>query len=308
MIPSMTNTKQIGFIALTLVQILFGINFVVSKYLLNIIHPIVWAHVRFSISFILLGIFACLFHLKKHPPLSLSFIAPLIPLSLLSFHVGQTLFLKGLELSTTTNAAIISTTIPLFTVVVVVFFKEEKLTLIKSVGFLAAFIGVLTLRKIENFTLLNTQLLGDFYVLIASLCYALFIAFGKKFLEKFNNLWVTVWLLGISSLTMIPFSYYSWTTSNIPTLDLNIILAATYCIVGATIITYFLNNFALSQLKSSQVAFFIYLQPVVVSIIAFFFWDETISLRTIGAITLIFCGQALALLNLKKLHKRKPHG
>ena len=298
----MINTKKIGFLALTLVQILFGINFIASKYLLNIIHPIVWAHIRFSISFILLGLFACLFHLKKHPPITLSFIAPLIPLSLLSFHVGQTLFLKGLELTTTTNAAIISTTIPIFTVIVVVFFKEEKFTFIKGLGFLTAFIGVLTLRKVENFSLSNNQLLGDIYVLMASLCYALFIAFGKKFLEKYNNLWVTVWLLGISSFTMLPFSYLYWTTKSIPPMDFNFILSAAYCIVGATILTYFLNNYALSKLKSSQVAFFIYLQPVVVSIIAFFFMGETISVRTIVAITFIFCGQALALLNLKKLH------
>jgi len=302
MILSMINTKKIGFLALTLVQILFGINFIASKYLLNIIHPIVWAHIRFSISFILLGLFACLFHLKKHPPITLSFIAPLIPLSLLSFHVGQTLFLKGLELTTTTNAAIISTTIPIFTVIVVVFFKEEKFTFIKGLGFLTAFIGVLTLRKVENFSLSNNQLLGDIYVLMASLCYALFIAFGKKFLEKYNNLWVTVWLLGISSFTMLPFSYLYWTTKSIPPMDFNFILSAAYCIVGATILTYFLNNYALSKLKSSQVAFFIYLQPVVVSIIAFFFMGETISVRTIVAITFIFCGQALALLNLKKLH------
>jgi len=302
MILSMRNTKQIGYFALTLVQILFGINFIASKYLLKIIHPIVWAHVRFSISFILLGIFASLFHLKKHPPLNLSFIAPLIPLSLLSFHVGQTLFLKGLELTTTTNAAIISTTIPIFTVIVVVFFKEEKFTFIKGMGFLLAFIGVLTLRKVENFSLSNNQLLGDIYVLLASICYALFIAFGKKFLEKYNNLWVTVWLLGISSFTMLPFSYFYWKTYSMPTMDFNFILSATYCIVGATILTYFLNNYALSKLKSSQVAFFIYLQPVVVSVITFFFMNETISIRTIIAITFIFGGQALALLNLKKLH------
>ncbi|OFZ55250.1 MAG: hypothetical protein A2328_00225, partial [Bdellovibrionales bacterium RIFOXYB2_FULL_36_6] len=251
--------------------------------------------------------FACLFHLKKHPPLNLSFIAPLIPLSLLSFHVGQTLFLKGLELTTTTNAAIISTTIPIFTVIVVVFFKEEKFTLIKGIGFVMAFIGVLTLRKVENFNLSNHQLLGDIYVLMASICYALFIAFGKKFLEKYDNLWVTVWLLGISSLTMLPFSYFYWTTYNLPLMDAKFILSAAYCIVGATILTYFLNNYALSKLKSSQVAFFIYLQPVVVSLIAFFFLKETISMRTMGAITCIFCGQALVLINLKKLHERKSH-
>jgi drug/metabolite transporter (DMT)-like permease len=63
-----------------------------------------------------------------------------------------------------------------------------------------------------------------------------------------------------------------------------------FSIVGATVITYFLNNWCLKRIESSKVALFIYIQPVVTAIVAYFTIGELITMRAIVASLVIFSG------------------
>ncbi len=78
-------------------------------------------------------------------------------------------------------------------------------------------------------------------------------------------------------------------------MTLEFILWATYSIVGATMVTYFLSMWALARLKSSSVALFIYLQPVVAFILAWSLFGEEITFKTMGSASLIFVGMILGL-------------
>jgi drug/metabolite transporter (DMT)-like permease len=67
-----------------------------------------------------------------------------------------------------------------------------------------------------------------------------------------------------------------------------------FAVIGTTLLTYFLNLWALNHAKSHQVALFIYVQPVVASAAAWFWLNEMITVRTVLSSLLIFLGIVLA--------------
>ncbi|MBI3534049.1 MAG: DMT family transporter [Deltaproteobacteria bacterium] len=59
--------------------------------------------------------------------------------------------------------------------------------------------------------------------------------------------------------------------------------------------TYFLNFWALAHAKSTHVAIFIYLQPVVASAVGWLWFHEIITLRTVLSSVLIFLGLLISI-------------
>src|SRR5690606_23983198 len=68
-----------------------------------------------------------------------------------------------------------------------------------------------------------------------------------------------------------------------------------YALVGGTLLTYFLNNWALAYARSSHVALFIYIQPVIAAAIGWYFLFEPITIRMVLSSVLILLGLILGL-------------
>src|SRR5689334_15398452 len=134
------------FAALTTVQVLFGINYVVSKVIVGIFPPLVWASFRVLVSTVALFLIAILSK-RPRPQVNARYLFSLAFFSLLGVVINQASFLVGLSLTTSTNSAILNTMIPVFTLLLVTISGQEPLTLKRTVGFFLAFGGVLAIRK-----------------------------------------------------------------------------------------------------------------------------------------------------------------
>jgi drug/metabolite transporter (DMT)-like permease len=293
--------KQNSFIywVLLLIQVLFGVNFSASKVVVSHINPVLWSNLRFLIAGILMLIISLVLK-RKHPKIDKEFILPLIPLSLLGMSVGQTLFMVGLRNTTSVNTAILTTTIPMMTLLIVVLRRQESLTWTKAIGFALAIGGVLTVKGIENLNLSAETFKGDLMIIGASLCFALFLSFSRNFVQKYDNFWVTTWMFLISGVLMSFFNINEFTSLPNIIMDPVFINCAIYSIVGATILTYFLNNWALKRVPSGNVALFIYLQPVVAACIGVIFLKESITMRMAIGSLLIFAGLFVTIIKKKK--------
>ena len=185
--------------------------------------------------------------------------------------------------------------IPILTLMVVVLRKQEELSFNKFIGFVLSFFGVLLMRNVDDFSLDAKTLVGDGLVLTAALCFALYISFGKKYFMKFDNMWTTTWMFFVSGIAMLPFNITAYESIWSEKLEMVFFGAAAYSIIGATLLTYFLNNWALKRAASGQVAIFIYLQPVVAGIIGYFFLGEPVTFRILVCSTLIMSGLLFSL-------------
>jgi drug/metabolite transporter (DMT)-like permease len=279
--------------ALVIIQILFGINYVVSQVILKSFPPLVWASLRIIMASIVMLTVAFLWRKETRPPLTSRMIKPLILFTMLGTVINQTAFLKGLQYTSATNSAIINTLIPVFTLLIVTVRGQEALTLRRFIGFVIAFSGVLAMRKIESFSFSDETFKGDFLTMVNCLSYGLFLSYGKGFLQEYDRVWITAYMFLFGSIGIPLVAASEWSQFYWPEFSPMLVGAMGFSIFGGTLITYFLNNWTLSYSTSSSVAIFIYIQPIVASLLAWIWFGQVVTLRTVLAGLAILIGVLL---------------
>jgi len=280
-------------LALLTVQLLFGAGYVVSKVIVGVFSPLVWASIRIIISAAIMLAIA-LSSGRRSPRGWNSFFKPLIGFALLGMIINQSSFLVGLKHTTSTNSAILNTLIPVFTLALVTIRGLEPFTLRRGWGFLLALVGVLSIRHIENFQLSDQTLVGDLLTILNCLSYACFLVLGKSFLEKHDKIWTTTWLFIYGSVGITLLAVPDYLHFEFPVMTPVLWFSTAFAVIGTTLLTYFLNFWALAHARSSSVALYIYLQPIVASAVAYFFMGEQVTPRTAASAVLIFIGMMLA--------------
>jgi drug/metabolite transporter (DMT)-like permease len=303
--PALTVSAPSPFLvwsALVSVQVLFGINYVVSKIVVDAMPPLVWASIRVVIASVVMVAIALATRPQKHPTDGRKFFIPLIAFALLGIIINQGSFLVGLHYTTATNSAVLNTMIPVFTLLIVTLRGQEPLTKYRAMGFILSFAGVLVLRNVEQLTLSDKTLVGDLLTILNCLSYGLFLSYSKQFLQEHDRVWTTTWLFLYGSVGLGLVSIPAWIDFHPPEMTPMLVGAMVFGIVGGTLLTYFLNLWALAHTRSSSVALFIYLQPVVASALAWAWFDQQITTRTMIAGAMIFGGLLLALSKNQERH------
>jgi drug/metabolite transporter (DMT)-like permease len=148
---------------------------------------------------------------------------------------------------------------------------------------------------VENLSLSDKTVFGDALMVLNCFSYALCLSYSKKFLENHDPIWATVWMFVYGSVGLTLLAIPQWMTFQWPTMTAGLWAAAFFAVIGATLLTYFLNFWALAHARSSQVALFIYIQPVITAGIAWMWMGEAITLRSVLATLFIFIGMVLGL-------------
>jgi drug/metabolite transporter (DMT)-like permease len=296
--PATEEVSPSGFIiygTLVFIQILFGANFVSSKYVLGFLPPFTFASIRWIISGLTLLAYVLIKGIKSGHEKSKTVWLQIIFLSVLGISLSQSLFMIGLNKTTSTNTSVICTTIPIFTLIFCGLRRLVKIDLFKISGFLISFIGVGILKKVEDFNIQNQTLFGDFLILLSCISMGAFITYSKDLFVKCNPVWASAYLFTIGGLFLIPFSFDE--VKSIPHIpyDAMFYISICYSIFGATLLAYFLNNWILVYANPDRVGLFINLQPVVAIAVAWACLSEALTLRTFFSIALIILGMNIAL-------------
>lgn len=289
--------------ALLGVQLCFGVNYVASKVVVTNFPPLVWAGIRIAIATVVM--FAvCFSSGRPRPKLSREFLLPMVGFALMGTILNQASFLMGLKLTSATNSAVINTMIPIATLAMVTLRGQESLNWKKALGFILALTGVLSIRKLEDVRFTDSTFVGDMLTLFNCLIYACFLSYSKKFIEKYDALWVTAFLFLYGTIGLNLLAIPHWITFVPPVMTTEIWASAAFSVGFGTLAAYFLNFWALKHAKASQVALFIYVQPIVASIIAYFWFGEVITLRTAISTAFIFSGMLVALAGSAQKEKK----
>lgn len=299
------------YIALIFIQLLFGVNFVASKYVLNHINSWDFVFVRFFISGLTLSLIALLFYSLKKQISSVilpgRFILWAVNLGILGFALSQTLFLQGLKMTTAANTSIFSTTIPLLTYLVAILRGKKTLSLVDVFGFTTAFLGVLILKGVDQISFEKQNLIGDLVVLLGCFSIASFISYSKDFFTRVPSILGTAYLLTFGSLFLAPVTFYHSDFQWIELLrqDYYFLLAFVFTIFGATLLTYLLSHWTLKKISSETLALYIFIQPVVATLLAYFFLDGPLKWHM--GLSLVFIALGVAVVSLKEAHERNPN-
>ncbi|MCM0605582.1 MAG: DMT family transporter [Xanthomonadaceae bacterium] len=294
-------------VALATVQIIFGANYVVSKSILGHFPPLVWAVIRMILAAVIMGTILVMTRLKKHPSDGMKYFGPLAIYSIFGIILNQSFFLMGLKRTTATNSAIINVLTPVFTMLLVTISGKEAKSassLRRNFGFLIALSGVLAVRKIEDFKFSDATFLGDVLTILNCLCFAIFLTTSKKFMEAHDRLWTTFYLFVFAVFGIGLMSINEWSGFVMPEMTTPLLWSMVFAVIGATIMTYFLNVWTLAHANPTHVALGMYIQPIVAAILASIVFDEKISFRTTVASGMIFIGLFLVIIGPSGANKK----
>ncbi|HLF23317.1 MAG TPA: DMT family transporter, partial [Burkholderiales bacterium] len=212
-------------------------------------------------------------------------------LALLGIVVNQVLFLSGLALTTAIDATVLVATIPAFTLSVAIMAGRETSSLPKVLGVGLAFGGVVALVGGANFG--SQNFVGNAMIAANALSYSVYLVASRPQLERHDPLTLVAWTFALGALVMLPlaapdflrlpWSAISWTTW----------AGLAYIVIFPSVVTYYLNNWALKRVPSSMVANFVYLQPLVAAALAIPLLGEGLSPNTVVAAALIVLGVML---------------
>ena len=283
--------KVLPLLAATIATTIYGINHTVAKMVMPIyIGSLGLVLLRVLGATIMFWTISLFF---KSKPIEKKDRLTILKCGLFGMSINIAAFIAGLDYSTPVNSSILIIISPIFVVILSFFIFKNKINFIKILGIILGFIGaiILILTADSNSSIGRNIPLGNFLFIVNSISYAYYLIIVKPMAEKYDLITLFKWLFLIGLVFNFPlcinqFLDVNW--QNLPLLQA--VLPMAFVVICTTFMTYFLNGYALTKLTSTEVAVFMYLQPIIGVMFAIFTKSDTITLTIIVASMLIFSG------------------
>lgn len=222
-------------------------------------------------------------------------IGKLAVLSLFGVSINQSLFIKGMALTSPISGAIIMITSPLLVLVIGNLILKEKITWQRVSGILIGLGGALLL--ILTSTISNGKednALGDLFIFINALSWGTFLVLVKPLMQKYNTITVLKWVFLFGLIILVPLGWTGMMDIQWSAFSGKTWFDVSFVVIGVTFIAYLLNVYGLKVLSPTVVSAYIYLQPLLAAAIALYLGKDEISWQKIVSAVLIFGGVMLA--------------
>jgi len=275
-------------LALVLVQVLFGTWPIVGKIALRSISST--GLVAFRVTGAALAFAILRRRLGQHTKPSRRDLVWLILCSLLGVVLNQFLFVKGLSLTTVINATLLGTTIPVFTLLISISLGHDRPSLRRVSGILLAGAGVLYLVDPFRATFSSGTTIGNVLIVANSLSYGAYIAISGNLFRRYGALNVITLMFLVGAMITLPVGVLTVDRESLAAAGIGLWISLIYIVLLPTVAAYYLNAWALTRVRPSTVAIYIYLQPLIAFGFAPLVLGEKWNSRTLIASLLIFAG------------------
>lgn len=197
----------------------------------------------------------------------------------------------GIAVSAATGAILIATT-PLWTLVISVLLGRERLRPLAVAGSLVAFAGVALVVLLGRGHVEVTVATKAIVVLIAPMCWAAYSVFVKPLAQEYGGLVTTGLTLSLGALTLVPLGVH-WGTAPLDAMEFRHWAWLGFLAIISTILGYAMWNSALKRRSASQVAVYVYFNPVVAAAVGFLFLGEHLTGWFLAGSALVLGGVVL---------------
>lgn len=295
------NERVKGHILILLTNVIFGINTPFAKDALNIVGPNILSTLRFVGCAVLFWVASVVFHTPKTDKKDI----PLLCLaSLFGIVFNLFLFIMGLSYTTPTNASIIVSMTPIFTMIMAAIFLREPLSLKKVIGVICGLTGamILIFSKTQSTTILpKNNVLGIVFCLISAVSYALYLTLFSPVVKRNHPINVMKWMFLTSFFVIIPFTWKDVASFDYSILTTKTCLEIAYVVCLATFINYNFIPMAQARLRPTTLSMYNYVQPVVTTLLSIILLMEVLTIYKILAALLIFVG--VYIVTISKSHR-----
>ena len=287
-------------IALIIVNLIYALNYTIAKDVMpEYMQPSGFILLRViggSILFFLTYLFFIKERVKKKD------FFRLMLCGLFGVAINQLFFFEGLNLTTPINAAIIMTISPVLVIITSAIIIKEKITLRKITGIFLGLIGAcILILNTGDISFENDFFTGNILVLINATSYAVYLVLVKTLMKRYNPITVMFYVFIFGLIFVLPFGIDEIQKIDLTTFNEEIYLKIGFVVICTTFIAYMFNAFALKSLNPSVVSVYIYLQPLLASLIAIALNSDSLSLVKILAAIFIFSAVFLVSIPSKKV-------
>jgi drug/metabolite transporter (DMT)-like permease len=286
----MENKKLQGHLALLLANIIFGVNNPVARMLMpDVLDPMALTFFRFSGGMVLFWI-ASLFFKREHVSAKDKLL--LLFASIFGLTLNQLPFFFGLSMTSSIDASIVVTMLPIVTMLLAAVFLREPITQMKAVGVLVGASGALIIVFSSHSTAQSVtgNMQGNLIVFLAVISFSLYLTLFKNLISKYRPVTVMKWMFLFATITGLPFCYNSLTEMSLTALPLNVWLSIGFVVVFATFLGYLLLPVGQKTLRPTTLSMYNYVQPIMASLVAILIGIDRFGYQQALAAVLVFSG------------------
>ncbi|NRA66785.1 MAG: DMT family transporter [Pseudobacteriovorax sp.] len=278
------GSKSLGHICAFLCAVIFSCHYLVAKEVIQTVDPLVLGAFRGLIGG---GILAMAFPRKLLLGINLKSAASLATIAIFTFVINQTLFLKGLNLTDSVDAALISNTIPVVSLLLAILFKLESLSLKKfSLAMIPLMVIAFYFYYLARFNLIDT-LLGNLLIFLNVVSLCIGFSLLKKILGDMDQVTVTIWTLSCGGLCLLSLTSDAWTQMSHYTLSSGkALLFMLFEVIISTSLAYYLNYKSLALIPISSTTSYVYFQVPFTAALSYFVGGDMIN-PWIGAVFVV---------------------
>jgi drug/metabolite transporter (DMT)-like permease len=282
------SRKLIAHVLLFLVNFFYGANFIVSKLVMPaFILPQAFILIRVVVTTVLFFIVGFFWGNEK---IALRDVPLLIGCSLFGVVINQEMFFAGLNITTPINGALIMIMTPILVMVISFFSGHEKLTWQKVTGMALGTAGAFIIISGKGLNFSSKTALGDFFILLNASSYAIYLVIVRPLMKKYHPMTIIKWVFLFGVPWVVVMGRDQFVAIRWPVFTMDIWLAVGFVVFCTTFCAYLFNVIALREVHSSIVGAYIYLQPILATLISILVGRDTLTAEKLISAALIFSG------------------
>ncbi len=276
---------------------IWGGMYVVSKVVLEVIPPFALLSIRLMMGAMALGV-VIYFRNKKTTakvPLTKEFFWKSLWVGFVGYGISLGFQFVGTKLSTASNGSLVTSATPAFVLLFAPFLLGEKTTPRRIIALVISTLGVLAVIDPRNAELSPTLFWGNMSLLSAALTWALYSVLVRKVSQSGDLLTSSAVMLLGGLPSSLAFGIWEINTQGIGVITPGIIGGLLFLGIISTAIAMFLWNYAFAEIPAAVASLTFFAQPVVGTLLGWFFLAETITPLFLAGGALISVGILIAI-------------
>lgn len=225
-------------------------------------------------------------------PVTLDELPRLITLGIAGMGMNQLLFTLGVSRTSVAHASVLMGLTPLLVLLFVAFKGHEKFSVIRVAGVLLALGGVCVLQ-LSSSRSVGASYLGDLLVFGAGIAWALYTVMSKQLTKTRDAISVTALAYMIAAVGMLPVTLWQSYVHGLGLITPSLWAVLLYMAILPSVVGALIYYYALIYLPASRVTAFLYLQPLLATLMAIPVLGEHITLALVGGGAMVVTGVSI---------------
>ncbi len=269
------NKTYIGLLSGLTAASIWGGMYVVSKVVLDVIPPFTLLSLRLILGVSTLGIIILL---RKKTEFTKQQFRNSFLVGIMGYGISLGFQFVGTKLSTASNGALVTSATPAFVLLFAPFLLNEKNTLRRIFALGVSLLGVLIVIDPRTAKFSPPLFIGNLSLIAAALTWALYSVLVRKVSKTTIDLFKSSAVMLAGGLpSSVLFSVFEYHQQGVGKITIGIIGGILFLGIIATAVAMFLWNYAFAELPAAIASLTFFAQPVVGTLLGWFFLKEGIT-------------------------------